>query len=71
MKAGQVLKLAPLNVRKWGEPVQEEIDGQKSWTIMMDATVRTMIGPLDAQAVAYIRDGKVQKWLYTSGEVVP
>ncbi|MEZ0275408.1 MAG: hypothetical protein ACAH88_10930, partial [Roseimicrobium sp.] len=57
MKAGQVLDLTPLNVRKWGDPVQEEIDGQKYWTIMVDATVQTMFGPLDAQAVAYIRDG--------------
>jgi hypothetical protein len=71
MKAGQVLDLTPLNVRKWGDPVQEEIDGKKYWTIMVDATVQTMFGPLDAQAVAYIRDGKVEKWLYTSGEVVP
>ncbi|RBP46322.1 hypothetical protein DES53_102711 [Roseimicrobium gellanilyticum] len=71
MKAGQVTDITPQNVRKWGEPVREEMDGKVYWMITVDVTVQTAFGPIDAQAVAHIHDGKVEKWLYTSGEEVP
>ena len=71
MKAGKVTDLTPTNVTKWHDPKQETIDGKVYWTIMVDATVKTMFGPLDAQAVARIIDGQVEKWMYTSGEEVP
>jgi hypothetical protein len=65
------MDITPQNVRKWGDLVREENDGKVYWTITVDVTVQTMFGPLDTQAVAHIRDGKVEKWLYISGEVVP
>jgi hypothetical protein len=71
MRAGQVTDITPQNVRKWGDPVREEENGKGYWAITLDVTVQSMFGPIDTQAVAHIRDGKVEKWLYISGEVVP
>lgn len=73
MKAGQVTEITPTNVKKWGDVVQEKIDGKDYFTIIVDYTTKTMFGDFDTQAQARIgMDGRVEKWIYTgSGEVVP
>lgn len=73
MKAGQVTEITPTNVKKWGDVLQEKIDGKDYFTIIVDYTTKTMFGDFDTQAQARIgMDGRVEKWIYTgSGEVVP
>ncbi len=42
------------------------------WTILVKYENDTMFGKFDVEAQAHIRDGRVDKWIYTgSGEVVP
>lgn len=72
MKAGEVTEIKPDNVKSWGEVAQEKIDGTDYWTVNVKYETQTMFGKFETEAQARIRNGKVEKWVYTgSGEVVP
>ncbi len=72
MKIGQVTDITPTNIKRWGEAKMRKIDGKDYWVVDVDVTVPTFVGPIDSIAEARIRNGKVEKWIYTnSGEVVP
>lgn len=72
MKAGEVTEVKPDNVKSWGDVNQEKIDGADYWTINVKYETQTMFGKFETEAQARIKNGKVDKWVYTgSGEVVP
>lgn len=68
MKSGQVTEIKPDSIKEWGEP--QLVDGK--WTVIVKYETQTMFGKFDTEAQAQIKNGKVEKWVYTgSGEVVP
>lgn len=68
MKSGQVTEIKPDNIKEWGEPQMN--DG--IWTVIVKYETQTMFGKFDTEAQAQIKNGKVEKWIYTgSGEEVP
>jgi hypothetical protein len=72
MKAGEVTEIKPDNVKSWGDPAQEKIDGTEYWTVNVKYETQTMFGKFETEAQARIKNGRVAKWVYTgSGEVVP
>lgn len=72
MSAGDVTEVTPSSISKWEDPVEEEIDGKKYWTIVVTYTTKTMFGDFTTHAKALIYNGRVEKWIYRdSGEVVP
>jgi hypothetical protein len=72
MKAGEVTEIKPDNVKSWGDAAQEKIDGTDYWTVNVKYETQTMFGKFETEAQARIKNGKVEKWVYTgSGEVVP
>lgn len=72
MKSGEVTEIKPDNIKSWGDVNQEKIDGTDYWTINVKYETQTMFGKFETEAQARIKNGKVDKWVYTgSGEVVP
>jgi hypothetical protein len=68
MKSGQVTEIKPDNIKEWGEP--QLVDG--AWTVIVKYETQTMFGKFETEAQATIKNGRVEKWIYTgSGEVVP
>ena len=68
MKSGQVTEIKPDAIKEWGEPVLE--DG--IWKVNVKYETMTMFGKFDTEAQAQIKNGVIEKWIYTgSGEVVP
>ncbi|MDZ4286961.1 MAG: hypothetical protein U0984_03330 [Prosthecobacter sp.] len=68
MKSGQVTEIKPESIKEWGEP--QLTDGV--WTVIVKYETQTMFGKFDTEAQAQIKNGRVDKWIYTgSGEVVP
>ena len=72
MKAGDVTEIKPDNVKKYGEVGKEKVDGQEVWTVTVTFEATTPFGKFETYAQAQVKNGKVQKWIYTgTGEVVP
>ena len=72
MKSGEVTEIKPENIKSWGDPAQEKIDGADYWTVNVKYETQTMFGKFETEAQARIKNGRVEKWVYTgSGEVVP
>jgi hypothetical protein len=68
MSAGQVTEIKPGNIKEWGDARQEE----GYWKIPVKYETETLFGKFDTEAEAFVKNGKVEKWIYTgSGEVVP
>jgi len=68
MKSGQVTEIKADIIKEWGEPVLAE----GVWTVIVKYETNTMFGKFDTEAQAYVKNGAVEKWIYTgSGEVVP
>lgn len=68
MKSGQVTEIKPDIIKEWGEP--QLADGV--WSVIVKYETQTMFGKFDTEAQAQIKNGRVEKWIYTgSGEVVP
>jgi hypothetical protein len=68
MKSGQVTEIKPESIKEWGEPLLAE----GVWTVIVKYETQTMFGKFDTEAQAHIKNGAVEKWIYTgSGEVVP
>lgn len=68
MKSGQVTEIKPDAIKEWSEPTLEE----GIWKVNVKYETMTMFGKFDTEAQAQIKNGVVEKWIYTgSGEVVP
>jgi hypothetical protein len=72
MRQGQVTEITPDVVSKWGELEERIQKGARYWVIRVDFRHKFVFGKAESSAEAWIRKGRVEKWLYTaSGEVVP
>ena len=72
MGAGQVTDIELNRIQRWGMPQARTIDNLSTWTVSVYYHSMTIFGPIDAEAQAQVRDGKVVRWIYPgSGEPVP
>jgi hypothetical protein len=72
MKAGEVTEIKLDSIKSWGDAQREKIDGADYWTVNVKYETQTMFGKFETEAQARIKNGRVEKWVYTgSGEVVP
>lgn len=72
MKAGDVTDITLPRVRRWGAAVPQVIEGQPTWTVDVWYQTMAFCGPMEAQAQARVRNGRVIAWVYPgSGEPVP
>jgi hypothetical protein len=72
MNSGQVTDIRLDRIQRWGVPQARTIDDQSTWTVSVFYQSMTIFGPIDAEAQAHVRDGKVIRWIYPgSGEPVP
>ena len=72
MNSGQVTDIRLDRIQRWGVPQARTIDDQSTWTVSVFYQSMTIFGPIDAEAQAHVREGKVIRWIYPgSGEPVP
>ncbi len=72
MSSGQVTDITPEKIKRWGDPEQKTIEGVAYWTVPIRYDTNTIFGPMEAEAEARIKNGKVVGWYFTgSGEEVP
>lgn len=72
MKSGQVTDIKLNKIQRWGTPQPTTIDNLPTWTLSVYYETIAFCGPIDAEAQAQIREGKVVRWIYPgSGEPVP
>jgi hypothetical protein len=58
-------------IKSWGRVHYRDFEGQPYWAATVRYTARTIFGEFPAEAVALIRRGKVEKWVYAgTGEPV-
>lgn len=68
IKQGRVTEVTPHDITRWGRPKQEVIDGRATWTVEVDYTSSTQLGPMDAETVVHIRDGEIKAWMFQGTE---
>lgn len=72
MKSGQVTDIKLNKIQRWGTPQARTIDNLPTWAVSVFYETMAFCGPIDAEAQAHVRDGKVVRWIYPgSGEPVP
>lgn len=72
MKSGQVTDIKPNKIQRWGTPQARTIDSKPTWAVSVFYETMAFCGPIDAEAQAHVREGKVVRWIYPgSGEPVP
>lgn len=72
MKSGEVTDIKLNKIQRWSTPQTNTIDGQPTWTVNVFYETLAFCGPVDAEAQAQIRNGKIVRWIYPgSGEPVP
>ncbi len=72
MKSGHVTDIKLNKIQRWGTPQQRTIDNQNTWAVSVFYETMAFCGPIDAEAQAQVRDGKIVRWIYPgSGEPVP
>ncbi|MBL9176869.1 MAG: hypothetical protein JNM65_02335 [Verrucomicrobiaceae bacterium] len=72
MKSGQVTDIKSGKIQRWGAPQARTIDNQPTWAVSVFYETMAFCGPLDTEAQAHVRDGRVVRWIYPgSGEPVP
>ena len=59
-------------IKEWTPVLFDEIEGEPYWTATVKYDAKTVYGTFDAEAMALMKEGKVEKWVYAgSGEPVP
>ncbi len=72
IRSGQVSDITVDKILHWGDPEQKTIDGQALWTVPIRYNANTIFGPMEVEAEARLKNGRVIGWYYTgSGEEVP
>lgn len=72
MRSGEVTEIKLNKIKRWGTPQARTIDNLPTWTVSVFYEAMVFCGPIDAEAQAQVRDGKVVRWIYPgSGEPVP
>lgn len=71
MRSGDVTDIKPHKIRRWSSPQPHTIDGQPTWVVSVFYETVAFCGPVDAEARAHVRNGRLVRWVYPSGEPVP
>lgn len=72
MRSGEVTEIKLNKIRRWGTPQATTIDNKPTWAVSVFYETVVFCGPIDAEAQAHVREGKVVRWIYPgSGEPVP
>lgn len=71
ISSGQISDVDPNNVNSWGTPEQRTEDGKPTWVIPVLYKAKTIFGLMDVKSFAHVRDGRLVKWVYESGEPLP
>ena len=72
LKTGAPSEITPQNILRWQEAQSATFNGKPAWTVEVRYRTKTMFGDMDVDSLAYVQNGRVQKWLYKgSGEEVP
>jgi hypothetical protein len=72
MRSGEVTDIKLNKIRRWGTPEPRTIDNLRTWTVSVFYETMVFCGPVDAEAQAQVRDGRIVRWIYPgSGEPVP
>lgn len=71
ISSGQITDVDPAQVTHWGAPQQENIDGKPTWVINVSYKAKTIFGLMDVESYAQVRDGRLVRWIYPSGEPLP
>ena len=59
-------------IKEWTPVLYDEIEGEPYWTATVKYDAKTVYGTFDAEAMALMKGGEVEKWIYAgSGEPVP
>jgi len=60
------------DIKSWSPVVYDEIEGEPYWVCIVSYKAKTVFGDFPAEAMALIRRGKVEKWIYAgSHEPIP
>ncbi len=68
IKAGQVKEIDLDHVQYWRWVGYEEFRGKAYWVGIVGYTAKTIFGDINAEGKALIRNGKVEKWIYSGSE---
>ena len=72
IKAKDVTEFDLATINSWTPVLFDEVEGEPYWTATVRYKASTIFGNFDAEAMALMRKGKVDKWIYAgSGEPVP
>ena len=72
IKAKDVTEFDLAKIDAWTPVFFDEVEGEPYWTSTVKYKAKTIFGNFDAEAMALMRKGKVEKWIYAgSGEPVP
>lgn len=72
MQSGEVTEIKLNKIQRWGTPQATTIDNKPTWAVSVFYETIVFCGPIDAEAQAQVRDGKIVRWIYPgSGEPVP
>lgn len=71
ISAGQVSDVEPARVTHWGRPEAREVDGKPTWDILVRYQANTIFGLMEVDSHALVREGRLVRWVYESGEPVP
>lgn len=68
IRAGEVKEIQLDRIDYWKWIGYEEIGGTGYWTGVVGYTAKTMFGDINAEGKALMRDGRVEKWIYSGSE---
>ena len=72
IEAGDVTEVNLNEISHWGPVRYELVDRQPYWTGTVNYKTNSLFGTFDTEAMALIRNGKVEAWVYTGSlEEVP
>jgi hypothetical protein len=72
IEAGDVTEINLNEISHWGPVRYELVDRQPYWTGTVNYKTNSLFGTFDTEAMALIRNGKVEEWVYTGSlEEVP
>lgn len=72
IEKGEVTEIELGRIEKWGRIYQEEIQGSWYWVGPVEYKTETIFGVFDTEALALMRGGRVEKWVYSGSlEILP
>jgi hypothetical protein len=72
IKAAEVTEVSLENIKKWGDVERVKEGGEEMWQVTIQFEANTAFGKFDQDALVYVKNGEVKKWLYAgSKELIP